>query len=525
MAAAKSAVNGDMRANAQGNVGTKTPFAHILSRGKALAKDQQAPPKHADADDDKQQPAADSASAVAADKPAASDDLSAAADQGVSAVLALLASAQATPPVNVPSQTADAAVATATAAITTAATAATTAKVAAAAGIATTAQVATAAAVATAAQVATGAAIATTAKAATGADITTTAKAATAAAIATTADTSVPIATSTATPPTAPPPLDIANLSPADQKLLRSMMAALAAKRDPVAGETAATGMPTASDAASTSDAATLPAIPATAAIATATAPDISEMAAALQRAFGRIGDKVSPKTSPPSADGVTASAPSALGPAVIGTDSALEVVAPKHGGDIADPTASMADIVAPSRDIAVPAFTPITDTIGAGADATSSTTGLAQPGHAEQSVTRHLDMLRDTQWLDNLAHDISVAANQNGQLKFQINPEHLGSLAIEITHGEAGASIRMTTDNDHARAIIADAQPRLIAEVRAQGLRVADSHVDLGNQASGGGNANHRSSSEDHKPFVRTQVGMIEEVSDSPPRDDELYA
>jgi flagellar hook-length control protein FliK len=156
------------------------------------------------------------------------------------------------------------------------------------------------------------------------------------------------------------------------------------------------------------------------------------------------------------------------------------------------------------------------------------ATTSVAPgPSQAEQSMTRHLDLARDNQWLDRLAHDITQAATTNGHLKFQLNPEHLGSLQVEILNSAAGTSVRMTADNDAARTILADAQPRLIAEVRAQGLRIAESHVDLGNQAGSGGTAGgQRQSSEDHKPFVRTQAATRAETPDSPPpADDELYA
>lgn len=150
-----------------------------------------------------------------------------------------------------------------------------------------------------------------------------------------------------------------------------------------------------------------------------------------------------------------------------------------------------------------------------------------AGPTHSEQSVTRHLDLARGNQWLDQLAQDITQAATTNSRLKFQLNPEHLGSLQVEIVNSAAGTSVRMTADNDAARAIIADAQPQLMAEVRAQGLRIAESHVDLGNQAGSGGTAGgQHQSSEDHKPFVRTQGAMRTEATDSArPADDELYA
>jgi len=487
---AKPAAN-DSRPNTHGVV-AKTPFAHLMSREKAQEKENPAlPTQHVDADDAEQKPPSDTALTVATDKAAVPDDLSVAADQGVSAVLALLAAAQASQlqaPATSPSP---------------------------------------------AAAVTYGAPVA--------------------AAI----DLLAPIATPPKVDPGATnPPFDIASLSPADQQLLRSMTVAMAKTEAATEATTAAgvqaadetaiktqmnatiaadiaatattdsaavTTIPTATDTAKTKLAATAAAE--SAAAANPTAPDISKMAAALNQAFGRINAKSPPKASPSSTGALPAIAAATPGAAVSGSAPTLEAIHTKHSAEPREPANALADIVAPAGDAAIPAFAPVTDAASNATSAPTATTGIAQPSHAEQSVTRHLDMLRDTQWLDNLAHDISQAAAQNGQLKFQINPEHLGSLAIEITHGDAGASIRMTTDNDHARAIIADAQPRLLAEVRAQGLRVADAHVDLGNQASGGGSANNRSSSEDHKPFVRTQMGTIEEASDSPPRDDELYA
>src|SRR5205085_1866519 len=91
------AVKGDAQAKAPGNAVAKTPFAHILARGKTSEKDHQASPKRGDADDSEQQSPVEPLSSAAVDKPAVSADLSTAADQGVSAVLALLASAQAAP--------------------------------------------------------------------------------------------------------------------------------------------------------------------------------------------------------------------------------------------------------------------------------------------------------------------------------------------------------------------------------------------------------------------------------------------
>lgn len=153
----------------------------------------------------------------------------------------------------------------------------------------------------------------------------------------------------------------------------------------------------------------------------------------------------------------------------------------------------------------------------------------VGEPATVDQSVDRQLELVRDHQWLDRLARDISQATNQQGHLRFQLNPEHLGALTVELTNSASGTSIRLTAETDQARAIIADAQPRLLAEVRAQGLRIAESHVDLNQQGGGSSGSAHgqQQSSADHKPFARTQAAVRDEAGDSAPRDDdgELYA
>lgn len=186
-------------------------------------------------------------------------------------------------------------------------------------------------------------------------------------------------------------------------------------------------------------------------------------------------------------------------------------------GSDPAPGTAPTAPVVA-----AVP--------LTASPMAISADTNLNAVSQADQSLIRHLDLARDNQWLDRLARDISQAATQQGQLKFQLNPEHLGALTVEIANGASGTAIRMTAETDHARTIIADAQPRLIAEVRAQGLRVAESHVDLNQQGSSSSafaqGQQQRQPSEDSKPFTRTQTVIRDDAADSAPADDgELYA
>ncbi|MFC0307981.1 flagellar hook-length control protein FliK, partial [Rhizorhabdus histidinilytica] len=195
---------------------------------------------------------------------------------------------------------------------------------------------------------------------------------------------------------------------------------------------------------------------------------------------------------------------------------------------------AAMAPAAAPQVAVAQPvAVAPLVND----AAAADSPAAVDQP---DQVIARHLDLARDNQWLDRLARDISQAATHQGHLKFQLNPEHLGALTVEIANGASGTAIRMTAETDQTRAIIADAQPRLLAEVRAQGLRVSESHVDLNQQGQSGGYGSSASThgqqgqsgqqrqpaSADHQPFARTQAAIRDDAGDSASRDDgDLYA
>ena len=105
----------------------------------------------------------------------------------------------------------------------------------------------------------------------------------------------------------------------------------------------------------------------------------------------------------------------------------------------------------------------------------------------SEFAIERQLDVSAEGEWLDSLARDIARTAGEGGTLRFKLNPENLGTLRVEITPHANGSAVRLTADTDAARSIIADAQPRLVAEARANGVRIAETHVDLGGQNSSG--------------------------------------
>ncbi|PSJ39677.1 flagellar hook-length control protein FliK [Allosphingosinicella deserti] len=152
----------------------------------------------------------------------------------------------------------------------------------------------------------------------------------------------------------------------------------------------------------------------------------------------------------------------------------------------------------------------------------------LAAPEATAEAVAieRQLDLAQDGEWLDQLARDIARSAGEAGPLRFRLNPETLGSLHVEITPDRGGAAIRLTTDTEAARTIIADAQPRLVAEARAQGVRISEAHVDLSSQ-QGSADQRHRQQLFEQAPPRTARLLQEERTSDGKPtaRGSELYA
>lgn len=121
-----------------------------------------------------------------------------------------------------------------------------------------------------------------------------------------------------------------------------------------------------------------------------------------------------------------------------------------------------------------------------------------------EQGVRVRLDIADEARMIDRLARDIAQLSGGDGRLKFQLNPEHLGSLHVEIAQGSEGVSLRFGAETEGARAILADAQHRLANEARAQGMRIAETHVDLGSQHQGGSRSSH--APQRYEPVIATR-------------------
>jgi len=157
-------------------------------------------------------------------------------------------------------------------------------------------------------------------------------------------------------------------------------------------------------------------------------------------------------------------------------------------------PSASPAGATIKTADVArpLPLFTPMEPKGPAkpAVDANASMTVLfAQPGLqgaaplTEAAKTapvaeRLLDMGSDDQWIAQLAADIAATKSDKGDISFRLMPRHLGRLDVSMLTGDAGVTVKLDTQHEATAAIVQAAQPRLVDDLRQQGVRVAEAQV-----------------------------------------------
>ncbi len=187
--------------------------------------------------------------------------------------------------------------------------------------------------------------------------------------------------------------------------------------------------------------------------------------------------------------------------------ETVKESVSPAMKAGPSAPVAQGPAIQAPAQPALVPtAVAAVIEPSVSSAAMTRASTPVPQP--AEQAVERELDLARESEWLDRLSRDIARSGSGEVPLRFKLHPQTLGHLRVELTQGDQGMTVRLTAETEAARAIIADAQPRLMQEARAQGVRIAHAEVDLagtGHQASGD---SRRQEDERQPAIIRTARG-----------------
>ena len=120
--------------------------------------------------------------------------------------------------------------------------------------------------------------------------------------------------------------------------------------------------------------------------------------------------------------------------------------------------------------------------------------------------VERHLDTVRNEVWLTDLARDIAGSVAEGGRLKFALAPDTLGRLDVEVHQNLAGISVHMSAHSQAARDLLVAAQPQIVEEIRAQGVRVASTEVSN----SGPGPGGDRGGAASQRHFLPVAAAMV---------------
>ena len=130
--------------------------------------------------------------------------------------------------------------------------------------------------------------------------------------------------------------------------------------------------------------------------------------------------------------------------------------------------------------------------------------------------VERQLDLARDTRWLDELARDIVSVGERSDRLSFRLMPAQLGRLDVDLSTSDSGLSVRIATTSDAAAQIVTAAQPRLIDELKGQGVRIVGTEVSSGGtQSQGQGQQHQQHHSAEHMiEYARRAFGAIDDTN-----------
>jgi hypothetical protein len=153
---------------------------------------------------------------------------------------------------------------------------------------------------------------------------------------------------------------------------------------------------------------------------------------------------------------------------------------------DQTDATQLLRESAAPAPTAATPVAAPLT----------SAPAGPVQNLGAAIAA-QVLDLAKGGEWIDEVARDIARSASSEGAMRFRLTPETLGELRVEITQTDRGAHVRLVVSSEAAQQALAEAQPKLVQEARAHGVRIAEAEVSLSGGQSQGRDPGRQASSD----------------------------
>ncbi len=144
------------------------------------------------------------------------------------------------------------------------------------------------------------------------------------------------------------------------------------------------------------------------------------------------------------------------------------------HKPEVSETLTTTANIVQDS--VAIPTIKSVSD-LPTTASALSAIVN-APVSNIDTILDRQLDLVRNERWLGELAQDIASTSDSKDRLSFRLMPHQLGRLDIDVSRSHSGISLTIRTESDSAQSILTAAHPRLADELRAQGVRLADTQM-----------------------------------------------
>ncbi|WP_422059243.1 flagellar hook-length control protein FliK [Sphingopyxis sp.] len=142
----------------------------------------------------------------------------------------------------------------------------------------------------------------------------------------------------------------------------------------------------------------------------------------------------------------------------------------------------------------------------------------LAEAAKAATVAERVLDLASDDQWIAQLAADIAATKSDKGDISFRLMPRHLGRLDVSMLTGDEGVTLKLDAQHEATATIVSAAQPRLVEDLRQQGVRVAETQVthtpaETGRQPQNPGQG--RGHSPDASHLIETAADQADPTTD----------
>jgi Flagellar hook-length control protein FliK len=113
----------------------------------------------------------------------------------------------------------------------------------------------------------------------------------------------------------------------------------------------------------------------------------------------------------------------------------------------------------------------------------------------------RELNMASDVQWCQDLAKEIIASAEREDRISFRLAPRELGQMDVNLSTSDEGLTVKIMTETEDARLLMAAQQQNLLDDLHGNGIRIAGAEISTGDRRHQGNRPRQRSPFNDAAP------------------------